>query len=115
VSGQRQVHAGQRRPATASWPASSTGARKVAAARHTRDRRARARRQGDRRRPVARSAARRGPTRPPTPACSTTSASCSPPAAEAKVRGYQPGRFSLQRQGRPLRGLQRRRHRSRSR
>ena len=29
---------------------------------------------------------------------------------EAKVRGYQPGRFSLQRQGRPLRGLRRRRH-----
>ena len=30
-------------------------------------------------RPVARSAAPRGPTRPPTPACGTRSASCSPP------------------------------------
>ena len=29
---------------------------------------------------------------------------------EAKIRGYLPGRFSLQRQGRPLRGLRRRRH-----
>ena len=29
---------------------------------------------------------------------------------EAKVRGYLPGRFSLQRQGRPLRGVRRRRH-----
>ena len=42
-----------------------------------------------------RSAARRAPTRPPTPACSTTSASCSPTRPEAKVRGYQPGRFSF--------------------
>ena len=43
----------------------------------------------------ARSAGRRGRTPPPTPACSTTSASCSPPRTEAKVRGYQPGRFSF--------------------
>ena len=42
-----------------------------------------------------RSAAPRGPTRRPTPACSTTSASCSPQTTEAKVRGYQPGRFSF--------------------
>jgi energy-coupling factor transporter ATP-binding protein EcfA2 len=41
-----------------------------------------------------RSAARRARTRPPTPACSTRSASCSPDP-EAKVRGYQPGRFSF--------------------
>ena len=35
-------------------------------------------RQGDQRRPVRRSAARRAATRPPTPACSRRSASCSP-------------------------------------
>ena len=40
-----------------------------------------------------RSGARRGRTRPPTPACSTTSASCSRQTQEAKVRGYLPGRF----------------------
>ena len=42
-----------------------------------------------------RSAARRGPTRRPTPACGTTCASSSPSTNEAKVRGYQPGRFSF--------------------
>ena len=42
-----------------------------------------------------RSGARRGPTRRPTPACSTTCASCSPRRTEAKVRGYLPGRFSF--------------------
>ena len=42
-----------------------------------------------------RSAARPAPTRRPTPASSTTSASCSRETTEAKVRGYQPGRFSF--------------------
>ena len=79
---------------TTSWPASSTapgtcpaGTRRVTGARP--------RRQGRARRPVRRSAAPRGPTRRPTPASSTTSASSSPTTTEAKVRGYQPGRFSF--------------------
>ena len=42
-----------------------------------------------------RSAARRARTRPRTPACSTRSARCSRRTQEAKVRGYQPGRFSF--------------------
>ena len=42
--------------------------------------------------PIGRTPAR---TRPPTPGCSTTSASCSRQTTEAKVRGYQPGRFSF--------------------
>ena len=42
-----------------------------------------------------RSGARRARTRRRTPACSTTSASCSPSTKEAKVRGYLPGRFSF--------------------
>jgi excinuclease ABC subunit A len=50
-----------------------------------------------------RSAARRGPTRPPTPACSTH-AQAVRETTEAKVRGYLPRPLQLQRQGRPLRG-----------
>ena len=42
-----------------------------------------------------RSAARRAPTRRPTPACSRRSANCSPRLPEAKARGYEPGRFSF--------------------
>ena len=42
-----------------------------------------------------RSAAPRGRTRRRTPACGTTSASCSPSTTEAKMRGYLPGRFSF--------------------
>ncbi len=42
-----------------------------------------------------RSAARRARTRRPTRACSTGSARCSARPPEAKVRGYQPGRFSF--------------------
>ena len=42
-----------------------------------------------------RSGARRGPTRPPTPGSSTTSARLFAATTEAKVRGYLPGRFSF--------------------
>ena len=42
-----------------------------------------------------RSGARRAPTRPPTRACSTTSASCTRARQEARARGYKPGRFSF--------------------
>ena len=42
-----------------------------------------------------RSAGRPARTRPRTRACSTRSARCSRPRLEAKVRGYQPGRFSF--------------------
>jgi excinuclease ABC subunit A len=62
----------------------------------------------------SRSAARRARTRRPIPACSRRSATCSRPAG-SKVRGYAPGRFSVQRQGRPLRGLLRATASSRSR
>ena len=48
-----------------------------------------------RRRPVADRAHARGPTRPPTPASSTRSARLFAATTEAKVRGYQPGRFSF--------------------
>ncbi|GMA85021.1 hypothetical protein GCM10025868_02710 [Angustibacter aerolatus] len=41
------------------------------------------------------SAARRGATRRPTPASGTTCASLFAQTTEAKVRGYQPGRFSF--------------------
>ena len=44
-------------------------------------------------------------TRPPTPACSRRSASCSPQVPEARARGYDAGPLQLQREGRPLRGL----------
>ena len=44
-----------------------------------------------------RSGGRRGPTRPRTSGCSTTSATLFAQVPEARVRGYQPGRFSLQR------------------
>ena len=57
-----------------------------------------------------RSGARRARTRPPTPACSTRSARCSPATQEAKVRGYLPGPVLVQREGRPLRGVRGRRH-----
>ena len=42
-----------------------------------------------------RSAGPRGPTRRPTPACSTTSASCSRRCPRPACAGYQPGRFSF--------------------
>ena len=42
-----------------------------------------------------RSGARRARTRRPTPACSTSSATCSPRRQEARARGYKPGRFSF--------------------
>ena len=42
-----------------------------------------------------RSDARPGPIWPPTPACSITSASCSPPPTPARERGYSVGRFSF--------------------
>ena len=41
------------------------------------------------------SGARPGPIRPPTPGCSTTSGTCSPPPRTPKSRGYGPGRFSF--------------------
>ena len=46
-----------------------------------------------------RSAARRGRTRRPTSRCSTRSASLYAQMPEAKVRGYQPGRFSFNKPG----------------
>ena len=42
-----------------------------------------------------RSAARRAPTRRPTPACSRSSATLFARTPEARMRGYQPGRFSF--------------------
>ena len=51
------------------------------------------------------SGARRARTRRPTRACSTTSATLFATTPDAKARGYGPSRFSLQCQGRPLRGL----------
>jgi hypothetical protein len=42
-----------------------------------------------------RSGARRGPTRRPTPAPWTTSATCSPPLPESPGAGYKKGRFSF--------------------
>ena len=93
VSRVGQVDAGQRHPLHACWPTRSTargwcpaGTRgSPGSTRWTRSSASTSRRSG----------ARRGPTRRPTPACSTTSASCSPQTTEAKVRGYQPGRFSF--------------------
>ena len=58
----------------------------------------------------ARSGGRRARTRRPTSACSRRSASCSPGVPESRLRGYTPGPLQLQRQGRPLRALQGRRH-----
>ena len=43
----------------------------------------------------SRLAAPHGPTWPPTPACSTTYASCSPPRKQARARRYDAGRFSF--------------------
>ena len=42
-----------------------------------------------------RSAAPRGPIRPPTPGCSTTSASCSPTPPRRRCAAISPGRFSF--------------------
>ena len=77
---------------------------------HKRGRRHRARSTRSSTSTSRRSAARPARTRPPTPACSTTSASCSPRPRRPRSAATCPGRFSLQRQGRPLRGVRRRRH-----
>ena len=53
----------------------------------------------------SRSAARRAPTSPPTPACSTTCASCSPPRKAARARRYDAGPLLVQRRQGPLRDL----------
>ena len=76
---------------------------------HRRDRRARRRSTRSSTSTSRRSGARRGRTRPPTRACSTTIRELFSKTQESRARGYKPGRFSLQRQGRPLRGLPRRR------
>ena len=107
VSGLGQVDAGQRHPLHLVGQADL---QRPGRARAPPDDHGRAaRRQGDRRRPVARSAARPAPTRRPTPASSTTSASSSPPPGGQDAR-LPPGPVLLQRQGRPLRGVLRRRH-----
>ena len=53
----------------------------------------------------SRSAARRAPTSPPTPACSTTCASCSRPRRRREARRYDAGPLLLQRGQGPLRDL----------
>ena len=104
-----QVDAGQRRSST----------RRVATRLHSARQRRRARTRGidgleqlDKVIDIDQSPIGRTPRSNPatyTGAVRRTSASSSPTTPEAKVRGYKPGRFSLQRQGRPLRGLQGRR------
>ena len=85
-------------------------------ARHTRASRASSARQGDRHRPVARSAARRARTRPPTPGSfdhDPRAVRAARPRPRCAATSRAASRFNVQ--GRPLRGLRGRRHRSRSR
>ena len=93
VSRLGQVHPGQRHPLPGADAADlpvEDGARPAPD-----DRGRRAPRQGHQHRPVAHRPQPRGPTRPPTPACSTTIRKLFSQTQEAKVRGYQPGRFSF--------------------
>ena len=99
-----QVDAGQRHALrTRSRTHALRQPRRAGAAR--RDRGPRALRQGDRHRPEPDRPHAALATRPPTPACSRRSASCSPQVPEARERGYGAGPLQLQREGRPLRGL----------
>ena len=103
-----QVDAGQRGPLQGGREPAAP-ARKQRPGAHRRDHRARPARQDHRRRPVAdrpHAALQPGdvhrPVRPDPRAVLAR-------RQEARARGYKPGRFSLQRQGRALRGLPRRR------
>ena len=89
----RQVHAGQRHPLPRAGP--DAPPRPGAPGRARRGSRAPSTSTRSSTSTSRRSAARRAPTRPPTPACSRSSASSSPGRPEARMRGYQPGRFSF--------------------